>query len=245
MALIALTQQIHTLAAGVETVERRSAQLNSNIEVVTMNDIVDTVNNGTGGVSGSGTTSFLPMWSGTSALTDSNIEKTATYSAPNGGQYELRGNLKIFGESTISGVAALFIEDNTRPRVEVRDVTDLGVLNSQLVLEAGEGNVLMGTQTGTPDVPIDIIVVGSGKFRVSTINDGTTDLSSFYPINTNTCLGKPDGNVNTWKNIHFNLPEYADEAAATAAGLIQFRLYQTDGTGSAPLNVAGIVMVKQ
>lgn len=39
------------------------------------------------------------------------------------------------------------------------------------------------------------------------------------------------------------LPSFADDAAASS--LAQGRLYQTDGTGAAPLNIAGIVMVKQ
>jgi hypothetical protein len=43
-----------------------------------------------------------------------------------------------------------------------------------------------------------------------------------------------------------NLLSYADEAAATLAGVLgQGQIYQTDGTGAAPLNVAGILMVKQ
>jgi len=42
-----------------------------------------------------------------------------------------------------------------------------------------------------------------------------------------------------------SLGSYADDAAAGAGGVPQFGLYQTDGTGVAPLNVAGIVMIKQ
>ena len=41
------------------------------------------------------------------------------------------------------------------------------------------------------------------------------------------------------------LPSYADDAAATIAGLTAGQQYQTDGSGAAPLDVAGIVMVKQ
>ena len=40
-----------------------------------------------------------------------------------------------------------------------------------------------------------------------------------------------------------NLPAYADDAAAS--GLPQGYLYQTDGTGTSPLDVAGILMIKQ
>lgn len=42
-----------------------------------------------------------------------------------------------------------------------------------------------------------------------------------------------------------NLAAYADDAAAGAAGVATGTLYQTDGSGAAPLNAAGIVMIKQ
>jgi hypothetical protein len=42
-----------------------------------------------------------------------------------------------------------------------------------------------------------------------------------------------------------NIPAFADDADAGAGGLITNSLYQTDGTGAAPLNVAGILMIKQ
>jgi hypothetical protein len=42
-----------------------------------------------------------------------------------------------------------------------------------------------------------------------------------------------------------SIPSYADDTAAGAGGLVAGDVYQTDGTGSAPLNVAGIVMRKQ
>jgi len=41
------------------------------------------------------------------------------------------------------------------------------------------------------------------------------------------------------------LPSYNDDAAAGVGGLATGQLYQTTGAGAAPLNAAGIVMVKQ
>lgn len=41
------------------------------------------------------------------------------------------------------------------------------------------------------------------------------------------------------------LTAYADNAAAVAGGLTTGQTYQTDGTGAAPLNAAGIVMIVQ
>ena len=38
---------------------------------------------------------------------------------------------------------------------------------------------------------------------------------------------------------------YQDDATAGAAGVQAGSVFQTDGTGAAPLNVAGIVMIKQ
>jgi hypothetical protein len=48
-------------------------------------------------------------------------------------------------------------------------------------------------------------------------------------------------------NHNFNptLQAFADDTAAGVGGLLIGDLYQTDGTGAAPLNVAGIVMIKQ
>ena len=42
-----------------------------------------------------------------------------------------------------------------------------------------------------------------------------------------------------------NYRAYADDAAAGAAGLKKGQVYQTNGTGAAPLNVPGILMIKQ
>jgi hypothetical protein len=45
--------------------------------------------------------------------------------------------------------------------------------------------------------------------------------------------------------ISAELPLFADDASAGVGGLIAGQLYKTDGTGASPLNVAGIVMIKQ
>jgi hypothetical protein len=42
-----------------------------------------------------------------------------------------------------------------------------------------------------------------------------------------------------------SIPSFADDAAAGVGGLLAGDLYQTDGTGAAPLNVTGIMMIKQ
>ena len=84
--------------------------------------------------------------------------------------------------------------------------------------------------------------------------NGTGQFAKFL-ISRNTTGGaeielEADGDVNINRTgnggiLLGGLDAYADEAAATAAGLPKDKLYQTDGTGAAPLNVAGIVMIKQ
>jgi len=56
------------------------------------------------------------------------------------------------------------------------------------------------------------------------------------------------GDLVTYKTnglINELLPPYADDADAGANGLVAGDRYQTSGAGSAPLNVQGIVMIKQ
>ena len=51
--------------------------------------------------------------------------------------------------------------------------------------------------------------------------------------------------INLTGSATLSLTAYADDAAAGAAGLTTGQLFQTQGAGAAPLNAAGIVMIKQ
>ena len=84
----------------------------------------------------------------------------------------------------------------------------------------------------------------------------TTDaqLSSVAGSNTLTVSGNAAFNddatvdgVFTAEDVVFfkGLDSYADDAAAAAAGVAKDTIYQTNGLGAAPLDVAGILMVKQ
>ena len=67
-------------------------------------------------------------------------------------------------------------------------------------------------------------------------------------VGNNTFLTVDDDNeIITLTASHISAPlsAYADDADAGTNGVVTGELYQTDGTGSAPLNIAGIVMVKQ
>ena len=245
MSLIPNDQRIHTVSANVDTTNRKSALLNSNVESVTMADITTTVINsgGGGGLAGAGQAFFVPVWESGTQVGISDIERTAIYSAPNGGQYELRGNLKIFGESSTSGVAALFVEDNINARVEIRDVDTSGNIKSELELVSSDLSVRLGTSANSTVDTLFITALGTSKFRFKTEDINGTDYFCFAETG-NGALGSPSVNGG-FEKVFFNLDAYADDTAAGAAGVLTDQLYQTDGTGAAPLNVAGILMVKQ
>lgn len=248
MAIIPNDQQIHTVSENVDTTNRRSKQFNSNTESVTMADITATVINsgGGGGLAGAGTFGFIPRWTSQSSIGDSDIQKTVSYSAPNGGQYELRGNLKIFGESSGSGVAALFIEDSLGAKLQINDVDDQGNLNMGFNITAFDNFISIGTNTNS--VAPTILINAQGQSKMALREESVSGVDRFcFVKNGGGAIGAPAsaGPSYAWTEVFFNLDEYADDAAAGAGGIEAPGLYQTDGTGAAPLNVAGIVMVKQ
>jgi hypothetical protein len=82
----------------------------------------------------------------------------------------------------------------------------------------------------------DLMIVGSGLTR------------GYVGIGTDTPTEKLDidGNLKVSGEITASgIPSYADDAAAGVGGLSTGEVYQTDGTGASPLNVAGILMIKQ
>jgi len=246
MATIPNSDKFHAVSEAVDTKLRGSRLTNSRKAAYTMADITSTVilNGGGGGLAGAGTTGFLSRWISPTQLGDSDIEKTINYSTPNGGQYELRGNLKIFGEASGSGVAALFVEDSVNAKVQIRDIDNAtGNILSELELKSADTFVSIGTTVASPSETILINAQGNTKMRFNYEDINGTQYYCFKDSG-NGALGGP-GLAGGWEKVFFNLDAYADDAAAGAAGLTVNQLYQTDGTGAAPLNVAGIVMAKQ
>lgn len=106
---------------------------------------------------------------------------------------------------------------------------------------------------GTNDTPNSIyhkfqVEVGVG-YIVSSNNPTITNETKLYGDTTSsTWTAISGGSINaitlTHNNINIsNLPSFDDDAAAS--GLTTGDLYQTTGGGASPLNVAGILMVKQ
>ena len=76
MPNIPLTNKIHTVTSGVETVNRGSAQANAGREAYTIQDLADTI--GGGGIGGSGTTNQLALFTASGTIGDSLLAASAS-----------------------------------------------------------------------------------------------------------------------------------------------------------------------
>lgn len=92
-----------------------------------------------------------------------------------------------------------------------------------------------GILTLQPQEPVNVPTPPTGSYYLFVnIFDGIT----YYKDWNRVCT--PISNLTT-----MTPPAYADDTAAGIGGLTSGRVYQTNGTGAAPLNVPGIVMIKQ
>ena len=71
MPTIPLTNKIHTVTSGVETVNRGSAQANAGREAYTIQDLADTIGGGGGGIGGNGTTNQLALFTASGTIGNS------------------------------------------------------------------------------------------------------------------------------------------------------------------------------
>ena len=76
MPNIPLTNKIHTVTSGVETVNRGSALANAGREAYTIQDLADTI--GGGGIGGSGTTNQLALFTASGTIGDSLLAASAS-----------------------------------------------------------------------------------------------------------------------------------------------------------------------
>jgi hypothetical protein len=83
------------------------------------------------------------------------------------------------------------------------------------------------------------IIVTNGDLIKNSTNEINIEINS-----TGMKINAPGG-LNQFYIDPNLLPAYADDADAGTNGLSPGQIFQTDGTGAAPLNVAGILMVKQ
>jgi len=126
--------------------------------------------------------------------------------------------------------------------VEVTDATDTTtetITATQWLAQTTDGVNYQGTIT-------NLYSSGGGFIRILMETKNLAGIATGTVIlNTDLITDESEFQVDTDKIKFNNTPAFADDAAATTAGLLPGDVYQTDGTGAAPLNVAGILMIKQ
>lgn len=130
------------------------------------------------------------------------------------------------------------------------DLNKLEINNNGLDLAASTAFVGVYGRTSITNSAVTTVVEDSVASIINTI---TVDNNDIILRSDDTTLATTSTIQLTPTSINYNaanhnmvgLTDFADDAAAGAGGLVTGDLYQTNGSGAAPLNVAGIVMIKQ
>jgi hypothetical protein len=147
----------------------------------------------------------------------------------------------------VGGYSKLTLNKSTDVTLEITDGVDTSTINiTPSLIDILTSNAT-NTAQQTFSSNIELNVTDGTNTNFTQFNIGDTSLSVTDGTDTSTILITPQ-TITITPGITLNLtsiPTFADDAAATTAGLLINDVYQTDGTGAAPLNVAGILMIKQ
>ena len=157
---------------------------------------------------------------------------------------DLNNNLATISTSKDTTVGAeTLTSGNTM--INLGNGNEVGFFNNY-TLSGNSTNTYWQRKSNTGGGYISMGIGDTDGFVISPFGDGGlnpytgTNLFTVNLPNTTTVFTiKANGIINEV------LPAYADDAAAGVGGLLQGDRYQTSGAGSAPLNVQGIVMIKQ
>jgi hypothetical protein len=224
MATIPNTQKFHTVADAIDTTEYGSAQLAAGRTVFTMQDILDTVVVG-GGVDGSGTAGFIPLWSDSNTIGDSIISAT-------GSAATITGNLTMTGFATSVSTTG----SSSATTLTTKDYVDgLGsgtVTNITSTSGGGNVDIIITNPTTTPNLLLNF--GADSTYYINGAGDGATIASlPFLPLaggtltGSLTTLGVSAGDV-----VATSFAVDALQAAplsATAAGTLGEIRYALDG----------------
>lgn len=126
--------------------------------------------------------------------------------------------------------------------------TNISMSNNQISLDVNTNSYMQIAS------PLIIIENGDGvnitnEIRIQDDNNGIRLRTNETAVSTATIAMTTTGGVSLISLdadfYDITLQSFADDAAAGTGGLVTGNLYQTNGLGAAPLNVAGIVMIKQ
>lgn len=162
-----------------------------------------------------------------------------------------------------------YIQNNDTYEIEVDIVANqnqnlVGDVKVALVIPAGVAYQSLSAAKG-------VFVGGINEWQIGTLSPGETVTGTFTfivtneglnPFNHEFALSAGSGCVSCFSTTQLNvtvdgvgctniracigsLPAYDDDAAATGGGLVAGNVYQTTGSGAAPLNIAGLVKIVQ
>ncbi len=165
------------------------------------------------------------------------IERTHSGFKAEKGLVELYSSPEILNDFTKNEIDQLSLVGS--------DTFDLDAAPSNTVQIVNHPN----STTITGDAPTFSIAGAKRYFYSGTLTNGSATYtlvsSSGGGIVETFTRARVGGVWQQWIAIDPILLPFADDTAAGAGGIATGERYQTDGTGAAPLNVAGIVMVKQ
>jgi hypothetical protein len=147
--------------------------------------------------------------------------------------------IDILANTSLTGVFGRGFISNTSISLEMTDSSTYQ--NSVKLFDIANAGLGVAGVFISSDNNLDqsgLLSVQEGDVTIKVENTTTSDFSEIVMSNQRI-------QINTNLITIGFLPDFADDAAAAAGGLFQGDIYQTDGTGAAPLNVAGIVMIKQ
>jgi len=151
---------------------------------------------------------------------------------------QINDNAIDLQQSTIGGTLNQITLNATTESSIMRTLTSLG--------DFAEISTSYSTANSSPQINLYIdsastifneILINKNFIRIYTDDSITSNEIQVYP-NGDTLISALRINLS-------NTPAFADDVAAGAGGLVLGDIYETDGTGAAPLNVAGILMRKQ
>jgi len=166
MAIIPIAQKFHTVSSTVDTVDRGSAELQSQREIYTMQDIINTVSATGGSIDGSGVQYALPVFTDTNTITNLAIGTAGQVLTSN-------------GAGANPSFQTLSVPVNVTDTTSGINVTSPGTQNIFIGFEAGNvntsnENTFVGYRAGLVSTGSDNTFIGNEAGRTASSGSKNT-----------------------------------------------------------------------
>lgn len=198
MAIIPIAQKFHTLSSTVDTVDRGSAELQSQREIYTMQDIINTVSATGGSIDGSGVQYALPVFTDTNTITNLAIGTTGQVLTSN-------------GAGANPSFQTLSVPVNVTDTTSGINVTSPGTQNIFIGFEAGNvntsnENTFVGYRAGLVSTGSDNTFIGNEAGRTASSGNKNTAVGhvageNISTASSNTIVGWSAGGNNKSNSV--------------------------------------------